>query len=45
MRRAAEQQLREAAMDEGILKIADKNAQATLTRLLEGLGFKQVDLL
>jgi hypothetical protein len=45
VRRAAEQQLREAAMDEGILKIADKNAQATLTRLLEGLGFKRVELL
>ena len=45
VRRAAEQQLREAAMEEGILKIADQNAHATLTRLLEGLGFKQVDLL
>jgi hypothetical protein len=45
VRRAAEQQLREAAMDEGILKIADENARATLTRLLEGLGFKRVELL
>ena len=45
VRRAAEQQLREAAMEEGILKIADKNAHATLTRLLEGLGFQQVELL
>lgn len=45
VRRAAEQQLREAAMEEGILKIADTNAHATLTRLLEGLGFEQVKLL
>jgi Protein of unknown function (DUF4230) len=45
VRRAAEQQLREAAMDEGILKIADKNAHSTLTRLLEGLGFERVELL
>ncbi len=45
VRRAAERQLREAAMEEGILKIADKNAHATLTRLLEGLGFQQVKLL
>lgn len=45
VRRAAEQQLREAAMEEGILKIADKNAHDTLTRLLEGLGFQQVNLL
>ena len=44
VRRAAERQLREAAMEEGILKIADKNAHTTLTRLLEGLGFKRVDL-
>jgi Protein of unknown function (DUF4230) len=44
VRRAAELQLREAAMEEGILKIADKNAQSTLTRLLEGLGFKRVEL-
>lgn len=44
VRRAAERQLREAAMEEGILKIADKNAHATLTRLLEGLGFERVDL-
>ncbi len=45
VRRAAERQLREAAMEEGVLKIADKNAHATLTRLLEGLGFQQVKLL
>lgn len=45
VRRAAERQLREAAMEEGVLKIADKNAQVTLTRLLEGLGFQQVKLL
>ena len=45
VRRAAEQQLREAALEEGILKIADKNAHSTLTRLLQGLGFQQVNLL
>lgn len=45
VRRAAERQLREAAMEEGVLKIADKNAHATLTRLLEGLGFQQIKLL
>jgi len=44
VRRAAERQLREAAMEEGILKIADKNAHATLTRLLQGLGFERIDL-
>ena len=44
VRRAAERQLREAAMEEGLLKIADKNAQFTLTRLLENLGFERVEL-
>jgi hypothetical protein len=44
VRREAERQLRQAAMEEGLLKIADKNAHSALTRLLEGLGFKRVEL-
>jgi Protein of unknown function (DUF4230) len=45
VRREAERQLREAAMDEGLLEIANKNAHFTLTRLLESLGFERIELL
>ena len=42
MRREAERQLTQAALDGGILKTAATNARATLTSLLQGLGFETV---
>lgn len=44
VRRAAERQLREAALRDGILQTAEQNARATLTTLLKGFGFEQVDV-
>src|SRR5262249_49113034 len=44
VRREAERQLREAAMKDGILEAAGRNARATLTSFLKGLGFEQVDI-
>jgi hypothetical protein len=41
-RREAERQIRQAAIDGGILTAAETNARATLTTLLQGLGFKSV---
>lgn len=41
-RRAAEQQVHQAALDSGILKTAGDNGRATLQKLLEGLGFASV---
>ena len=41
-RREAERQIRQAAIDGGILAAANTNARATLTMLLQGLGFKSV---
>jgi hypothetical protein len=41
-RRAAEQQVHNAALDSGILKTAGDNGRATLQKLLEGLGFESV---
>lgn len=41
-RREAERQIRQAAIDGGILIAASSNARATLTTLLQGLGFKSV---
>ncbi|MBY0496970.1 MAG: DUF4230 domain-containing protein [Cyanobacteria bacterium] len=41
-RREAERQIRQAAIDGGILTAANANARATLTTLLQGLGFKSV---
>ena len=43
VRAAAEQQLQSAALQDGILALADKNARQTLTGLLTGLGFKSVE--
>jgi hypothetical protein len=43
-RAKAEQQLQAAALADGILDTASKNARATVTTLLYGLGFKQVDV-
>jgi hypothetical protein len=41
-RREAERQIRQAAIDGGILRAAETNARATLMTLLQGLGFKSV---
>ena len=43
-RAKAQQQLGKAALDDGILDTARKNARATVTTLLYGLGFQQVDV-
>jgi hypothetical protein len=43
-RAKAEQQLQQAALADGILDTARKNARATVTTLLYGLGFHQVDV-
>jgi hypothetical protein len=42
VRREAERQLTQAALDGGILKAAAVNARTTLTSLLQGLGFEAV---
>lgn len=42
VRREAERQLAQAALDGGILKTAATNARSTLTSLLMGLGFEAV---
>ena len=43
-RARAEQQLQQAALSDGILDAARKNARATVTTLLYSLGFSQVDV-
>jgi hypothetical protein len=43
-RQMAEQQIRQAALDDGILDKAKQNAQASVTALLYGLGFKDVQV-
>src|ERR1700747_1958403 len=42
VREEAERQLQQAALLDGILKTAKVNARATLTSLLQGLGFEEV---
>ena len=42
VRRAAERQIRQAAIDGGILKTAAENSRATFSGLLGGLGFENV---
>lgn len=42
VRREAERQIRQSAIDGGILKNAADNGRATLSGLLEGLGFESV---
>ena len=42
IRREAERQLTQSALDGGILKAAAANARTTLTSLLQGLGFEAV---
>lgn len=43
VREEAEKQLRSAAEQDGILKSADQNARDSLTVILKGLGFDQID--
>lgn len=43
-RAMAQQQLQQAALGDGILDAARKNARATVTTLLFSLGFRQVDV-
>src|ERR1700677_4838179 len=43
-RAKAEQQLQQSALADGILDTASKNARATVTTLLYGLGFHEVDV-
>ncbi len=43
-RARAQQQLEKAALADGILDAARKNARATITTLLYGLGFQKVDV-
>jgi hypothetical protein len=43
-RAKAQQQLQQAALSDGILDTARKNARATITTLLYSLGFQQVDV-
>ena len=44
VRQEAERQLQAAAMQDGILQTANKNAQQTLTTLLTGLGLENVEI-
>jgi hypothetical protein len=43
-RAKAQQQLQETALSDGILDAASKNARATVTAMLEGLGFDRVEV-
>jgi hypothetical protein len=43
VRQQAEQELQQAAVVDGILKTAQQNAIATITSLLQGLGFEKID--
>jgi hypothetical protein len=44
VRQEAEGQLQAAALAGGILPTAQKNAAATITSLLQGLGFEKIEL-
>jgi hypothetical protein len=44
VRRAAEDQFTEAALADGVLDKARQNARASVSALLRGLGFQQVDV-
>ena len=41
VRREAERQVRQASLDNGILRVAAANARTTMTSFLRGLGFEQ----
>ncbi len=44
VRQEAERQLQAAALQDGILKTADKNARQTISSMLTGLGFGNVEI-
>src|SRR5450755_3879146 len=44
VRQEAERQMQAAALSDGILRTAQQNAAATITSLLQGLGFEKIDL-
>jgi hypothetical protein len=44
VRKKAQSDLQQAALNDGILDTATKNAQVTVTAMLEGLGFQHVDI-
>jgi hypothetical protein len=44
VRQEAERQLQQAALQDGILKIAADNARSTIASMLKGLGFREVDI-
>jgi hypothetical protein len=43
VRQEAERQLQLAALADGIMRTAQQNAASTITSLLQGLGFEQID--
>src|ERR1700720_3231184 len=44
VREEAERQLQQDALQDGILKIATENAQSTISGMLKGFGFREVDI-
>jgi hypothetical protein len=44
VREEAERQLQQAALQDGILKIAADNARSTISGMLKGFGFREVDI-
>jgi hypothetical protein len=44
VREEAERQLQQAALQDGILKIASDNARSTISSMLQGFGFQEVDI-
>jgi len=44
VREEAERELRQAALQDGILKIAADNARSTISGMLKGFGFREVDI-
>jgi Protein of unknown function (DUF4230) len=43
VREEAEQELQQAALQDGILRTANENAQSTISGMLKGFGFREVD--
>jgi hypothetical protein len=43
VREEAERELQQAALQDGILKVAAENARATISGMLKGFGFREVD--
>ena len=43
VRQEAERELQQAALADGILQTAQQNAASTITSLLQGLGFEQIE--